>query len=238
MSWRFARAASKGGTDSGTTEQEVAERSKSSSNAEMGKTTEDQSTQPADDFYEEAVLFTGSLAETVFANELTLDARNCAVLDSACSSTVCGQTWLDCYLDGLDEQDKSKVEYTEGEKMFRFGGGKQLESNGVYHIPAMLAGRTVTIRTDVVASEIPLLLSKDAMKRARVKLNIMDDTSEILGEKVVLNHTRSGHYCVPIVRASEQQYRGGDTAGVERAVAGTCKGYFPGRKSCIRAPWR
>ena len=29
--------------------------------------------------------------------QLGIDARNCAVLDSACSSTVCGDIWLENY---------------------------------------------------------------------------------------------------------------------------------------------
>lgn len=31
------------------------------------------------------------------------EARNCAVLDSACSSTVCGKTWLESYLSCITE---------------------------------------------------------------------------------------------------------------------------------------
>ena len=38
---------------------------------------------------ENAVLFTGYNKEEV--RRLGIDARNCAVLDSACSSTVCGE---------------------------------------------------------------------------------------------------------------------------------------------------
>ena len=39
------------------------------------------------------------------------------------------------------------------------------------------------------------------MMRARVKLDIENDSAEILGTKVPLNLTSSGHYCVSIGRA-------------------------------------
>ena len=65
-------------------------------------------------------------------------------------------------------------------------------------IPAFRAGRDVMIRTDVVDSDIPLLLSVKSMKNAKVKLDLEKDTAEILGENVSLNYTLSGHYCVPI----------------------------------------
>ena len=41
---------------------------------------------------ENVVLFTGYTKAEV--HQLGIDARNCAVLDSDCSSTVCGEDWL------------------------------------------------------------------------------------------------------------------------------------------------
>lgn len=57
---------------------------------------------------ENAVLFTGYHKQEI--SQLGSEARNCAVLDSACSSTVCGRTWLNSYMDSLDEADKNKIE--------------------------------------------------------------------------------------------------------------------------------
>ena len=50
-------------------------------------------TSPKDDQEDEhVVLFTGYHKREIA--QLGIDDRNCAVLDSACSSTVCGETWL------------------------------------------------------------------------------------------------------------------------------------------------
>ena len=49
---------------------------------------------------EHAVLFTGYNTEEV--RRLGVDARNCAVLDCAGSSTVCGDSWLNNYIASLD----------------------------------------------------------------------------------------------------------------------------------------
>ena len=67
-----------------------------------------------------------------------------AVLDSACSSTVCGKVWLDGYLKSLDKEDRGKVVQAEGAKIFKFGGGTRLKSEGAYSIPAIVAGKQVT----------------------------------------------------------------------------------------------
>ena len=145
---------------------------------------------------EHVVLFTGFDKQAV--SQLGVEARQCAVLDSACSSTVCGQNWLDNYLECLTVADKLKVIHKEGSRMFRFGGGTVLRSLAEYEIPAVLAGKEITIATDVVASDIPLLLSRTAMKNAKIKLDLVDDTAEIFGKSLALNMTTSGHYCVPI----------------------------------------
>ena len=49
---------------------------------------------------EHAVLFIGYNKEEV--RRLGVDARNCAVLDSACISTVCGDSWINNSIQSLD----------------------------------------------------------------------------------------------------------------------------------------
>ena len=63
---------------------------------------------------EHAVLFTGYNKDEIA--RLSVDARNCVVLDSACNSTVCGKLWLDGNLKSLDKEDQNKVYQTEGVK--------------------------------------------------------------------------------------------------------------------------
>ena len=58
----------------------------------------------------------------------------------------------------------------------------------------------VKIISDVVNTDIPLLLSKTAMKRARMTLNFNNDTAEMFGKRIKLLCTTSGHYHVPISR--------------------------------------
>ncbi len=67
----------------------------------------------------------------------------------------------------------------------------------------MLADREVSISTDVVNSDIPLLFSKEAMKEAKGKLDLKNDMAQIFGVDIALNHTSSGHYCMPIDRGQE-----------------------------------
>ena len=49
----------------------------------------------------------------------------------------------------------------------------------------MIAGKEVTIQTDVVDSDIPLLLSRTAMKIAAIKMDLEYDKATIMGRGVV-----------------------------------------------------
>ena len=63
----------------------------------------------------------------------------------------------------------------------------------------MIAGKEVTINTDVVEFDIPLLHSRTAMKKAgAIKMDLENDTATIMGNGVTLNFTNSGNYCIPI----------------------------------------
>ncbi|CAC5417516.1 unnamed protein product [Mytilus coruscus] len=128
---------------------------------------------------EEVVMFTGNVREDI--TPLGMDARNCAVLDSACSSTVCGQLWMRSYVDSLSGTDKAKIFKENGNKVFKFGGGTRLKSIGEYSLPAVIA----------------------AMKKAGVKMDLENDTAEIFGQHISLNLTSSGHYCIPIDKTEE-----------------------------------
>ena len=124
---------------------------------------------------------------------------NYAVLDIGCSRTVCGEQWLNSYVESLDEMNQKKVKSFVSNEVFKFGDGTCLGSKGKYSIPVRLAGKLVTIQTEVLESEIPLLLSKNTMKEAQVKIDLENDMAMLFGCKVALRTTSSGHYAVPII---------------------------------------
>ena len=120
-----------------------------------------------------------------------IDTRNCAVLDNACSNTVYGDSWVNTYIQSLDKDDKEKVKQFEGHKVFKSWGGSCLKSKGEYSFPAVTAGKEVLITTDIVESDIPLLLSGTAMEKAAIKPDLENDTAVIMGKAVALNTTSS-----------------------------------------------
>ena len=74
-------------------------------------------------------------------------------------------------MESLDEMNLKKVKSFVSNEVFKFGDGTCLGSKGKYSIPVRLAGKLVTIQTEVLESEISLLLSKNTMREAQVKID-------------------------------------------------------------------
>ena len=124
---------------------------------------------------------------------------SCAVLDSGCTQTVCGRKWLDCYCESLSSE--GIVEQKPSTAAFKFGNGKPVISDRKVVIPALIGSQKVNMETDVIDADIPLLMSKAAMKKAETVLNFNDDSVTMFGEHQQLLKTSSGHYAIPISRS-------------------------------------
>ncbi|KAI4873784.1 hypothetical protein NFI96_002219, partial [Prochilodus magdalenae] len=134
--------------------------------------------------------------ETLSETEIFMvEALGSAVIDTACTRTVCGEKWLDNYVDGLKQ---SELEIQTSTKAFRFGDGRLVYSTKRVKIPAVIGQTECHIETEVVPVDIPLLLSKTSLKRAGAVLDIENDKATMFKQPVKLELTSSGHYCVNI----------------------------------------
>ena len=77
---------------------------------------------------------------------LVKEDRNCPVLDCACSSTVYGKKWLDCYLQSPSETEHSKIKQNPENKVFKFGGGDNLTSIALLELPEIFVDQKVTLK--------------------------------------------------------------------------------------------
>ena len=93
-----------------------------------------------------------------------------------------------------------------------------MRSDGEFCLPAEIAGKEVRIKTDVVQSDIPLLLPQKSMKTAGVKMDLENDTATIFRKEITLNLTASGHYSVPINRSRKELVTKVLNTGKEAAI--------------------
>ena len=118
------------------------------------------------------------------------EALNCAVLDSGCTKNVCSKTWLDSYLNTLTEKDAQKVVVKSCSNSFRFGDGNSKRANKSVTMPVRIGNEDIMIKTGVIHSDLPLLLSKEAMKKGGVKIDFARDKVSFLNQNVESFHLR------------------------------------------------
>ncbi len=141
------------------------------------------------------------LTKEIAHNEILMtESFGCAVIDTACTSSVCGKKWYDQYIDSLSPDERNSVSTQESKKIFRFGDGGPVTPLYASTIPAKIGNTSCSINLEVVNADIPLLLSKDAMKRASTVLDIEHDEVFMFGKQIPVEFTSTGHYCVDIRR--------------------------------------
>lgn len=145
---------------------------------------------------------------TLYTKESPTDAEifmtecfGSAIIDTACTRTVCGQEWLDNYTTVSGKKNVKSMRKTEiqSHRPFKFGDGKVVYSVKKVKIPAKIGNTRCNIETEVVPVNIPLLLSKTSLKRAGTVLDMEHDSAVMFNQPVKLDFTSSGHYCVNIV---------------------------------------
>lgn len=132
---------------------------------------------------------------------LMTEAAGAAVIDTACTRTVCGKKWLDDYMDVLDTEAKSKVFEEPTSRTYRFGDGGQVVANKSVTFPAFVNDKECTITADVVDIDLPLLLSKQYLKQAEAVIDTSKDEAMLFGQPIKLELTSSGHYCIDLCRS-------------------------------------
>ena len=143
------------------------------------------------------VLFTSNKDEL---SKFTAEAINSAALDTGCTTSVAGENWLKIYLESLPTSCAKLVQGPlSSEKWFKFGNEGMLKSECKYVLPAEIGKNSVMIEVDIIDSDIPLLLSKDAMKKAKMKIDLEDDSAIVLGNRITLDTTSAGHYVIPLL---------------------------------------
>ena len=131
-------------------------------------------------------------------NGLIGESLSCGLVDSGCTSTVCGKAWLKCYKESLSEKESSLITETNSTHSFRFGKGDPVISQKIVTLPAKLGGKHVFIKSDVVEADIPLLLSNQTMKKAEAVLDFKKEVVMLFGKEHPLLFTTSGHYIIPL----------------------------------------
>ena len=127
-----------------------------------------------------------------------------AILDTACSKTVVGTSWLQKYLDhtkggGYD------ADFIRERESFKFGAASKIyESSYAVVIFIPIASQVVAVKASVIHGDVPLLMSKPALTRLGLILDLGRSVAtfrELQSGEIVLLETHSGHPALKIDHA-------------------------------------
>lgn len=89
----------------------------------------------------------------------------------------------------------------DSKNSFCFGDGNAHRSKYSTIIPIYVAQCRHELYVEIVACNIPLLLSRDTLRRAKAKIDVEMATICFLGTTISLMISSTGHLCLPIGRS-------------------------------------
>ena len=128
-----------------------------------------------------------------------------AVIDSGCTKSCAGKKWYKSYCESLSKEEVDQMQRQETQSVFRFGDSPPVVASEKVLLPIQIGNINLLLETEIVSSDVPLLLSKETMKKAKAKLNFDKDTIELFGEEQNMVCTSSGHYAIPIRKTSPER---------------------------------
>ena len=124
-----------------------------------------------------------------------------AILDSACSKSVVGSGWLQKYLDYVKGSGYDVVFVYEKES-FKFGAASRIyESTYAAVILVPLFDQVIAIKAAVIHGDIPLLMSKPALSRLGLVLDLGSNVATfraLQNGEIELCETSSGHPAIVV----------------------------------------
>ena len=115
----------------------------------------------------------------------------------------CCRDWFNNYIDSLPVDDQNSVKMVSANNRFRFGDQNTVVSLQTATIPVTLGPKKVKLNTDIVDRDLPLLISRESMKKAGMAIDFATDTANVFGARIPLKVTRSGHYTVPLTAGTQ-----------------------------------
>ena len=129
------------------------------------------------------------------------ETTNRALIDTGATMTVCGETWMEQYLDTLSDEEKGEVLWATQDMTFRFGDGRGIKSNRFATIPIHLCGKKLRLGTFGIEGDLPLLFSRKSLKEFGICLDIKEDKIVIDNKEQDLVVTSSGHYVADLIKS-------------------------------------
>ena len=130
------------------------------------------------------------------------EAQDSAVLDSACTKTVCGRKWIESFIDNATKEAYSSILFLPSKRPFRFEDAPIVRSIIKVMLPIKIGERKFFIESEVVDKQIPQFLGKESLKRTKTQMHLTSDNITMFGFQVASFRTTSCYYAIPLTLSS------------------------------------
>lgn len=124
------------------------------------------------------------------------EAVNLLHMDTGCVKSCCGKVWADANLDRMGEDARKLVRFEPSNAVIRFGEGGPQESLGTLTMPISIGGQNLFLQIEVINSNIPCLLSNEAMEKIGMIIDLGEQSVTFKGRKVDIIKAKTGHTCI------------------------------------------
>ena len=152
--------------------------------------------------------FAESAIQKCYVSKLVCESLSSGLLDCGCTKTVCGKEWYDEFVNSLSEDDKRAIITEESSVPYKFGSGDVIYSYMKAILPVYFGTYKGTLETEIVKTELPLLISKNAMKAIGMVLDFQKDIALFREEELPLQTSSSGHYLISLNKTETQNNKG------------------------------
>lgn len=81
---------------------------------------------------------------------------------------LAGKRFVDNYIDNLSHESRESIKASEPSKtVYQFGGGEQRTSIKKIGLPALIGDMKLTVMTEVVDADIPLLIGANSLEKSK-----------------------------------------------------------------------
>ena len=141
--------------------------------------------------------YTGFVEDVLLCGENVVDrTKGMAIVDTGCTSTVCGRRWINDY-----KEKGGEMEEVEGdETTYRFGDGKKMTSSQKVMIKLRVGLKNRRLQVNIVEGDVTLLLSINSLKRMAAVIDCNGKCIISQDERIELIEMEGGHLCMPLIR--------------------------------------
>ena len=123
------------------------------------------------------------------------ESLGCAILDTACTKTVCGEAWLNDFM----KRCKTDLKFFPTTSFYVFGDGDVVQARKKVFLPLEINGNAFDVSCDVVPDNVPFLFSQETMQGTETVIDMKQGRVTMFGKEVPISKTSSGLTLIDVV---------------------------------------